>query len=319
MSGKKIISIIAVTMMMLVTACSNSAAGEPSIKKEDYTLEMAQKYMDDGNYEEAIEIYTALIEIEPNNTDLYMGRAEAYTNVKKYKEASDDYSQVVSLDSKNSEALMKKGVLEYVAGDAENGEKDLKEFSSLTKDSSDDEKEKAYQDVIAYLEKLEIPVSSEEKNDFYTAQVFEMPDGSHLILVKSLNNIFLVRTIAPGESIPDLSIDNAMYYFDWTAYYFWYDYNSGDVYDGEITVDFHEDGTADVYAGDAKYSYPVIKGAGVYDGYLLFGDSPTAENVETDHYVLYGDFEGQGGQHFWGVIIGETHAGNSNLFVPTFH
>ncbi len=325
MIKNKVMGVIATVLLLCVSACGNSSApkaDEPSVKEEEsvqYTLELAQKYLADGNYEEAIEVFTALIEVEPNNVDLYLGRAEAYTYVKKYQEASNDYTQVVSLDNTNEQAKIRKSVLEFVNGDRENGEKDLNEIIDAKKEASAEEKEQFYQDIISYLERLEIPVTSEENNDHYSAQVFEMPDGSHLILIKTADNDILTQIIEPGEEIPDLSVDNAFYFFDWTANYGWYDYNSGDWYDGDIIADFHEEGTVDIYAGDAKYTYPLIEGASYYAGYLLMGDSPTAENVETDHYVLYGDFDGNDGEHFWGVIIGETHAGNSNLFTPAFH
>ncbi len=319
MQKNKIMSVIATVVLLMISACGKSVpkAEESSAKKEEYTLEMAQKYLNDGNYEEAIEVFTALIEIEPNNTDLYMGRAEAYTYVKKYQEASDDYEQVVSLDDTNTEAKVKNSVLEYVTGDTENAEKDLKAVIDSKQEAS--EKEQIYKDVTEYLERLEIPVTAEENNDYYSAQVYEMPDGSRLVLIKTSDNEILIQTLEPGEEIPDISVDNALYFFDWTADYGWYDINSSDWYEGVITADFHEEGTVDIYAGDAEYTYPLIEGVGMYSGYLLMGDSPTAENAETDHYVLYGDFEGQDDQHFWGVIIGETHAGNSNLFSPTFH
>ena len=82
-------------LLMVITACGNGG-------KTKYTLEMAQNYLLEGNYEEAILAYTALIEIDPSDTSLYMQRADAYVYTEQYQNAIDDFTVVIQNEPENT-------------------------------------------------------------------------------------------------------------------------------------------------------------------------------------------------------------------------
>lgn len=292
-------------LLVFLSACSGGAEAAA------VTLEIAQKYLSEGNYEEAIEAFTALIEIDPENTSLYMQRADAYVYVEKYQEAVDDYSFVIDREDSNHTAINNRGILHYVLGDLENGDADLKRIAELA-DGTEEEKNAAYEELTAYLERLGIPVVSSEDNDHYKAEIYELPGGGHLVIARIGDEIFTVQSFPEGEEVPDLSMDNAMLYFDWYSPTFLWADNNGNWTEGDIRVDFKEDGTVEFNAGGNITTYPYYyQDSGMYAGYYLIGGSGDPLDIATSHYALFGDFD-----DFWGLIIGETHEANEELFVP---
>ena len=68
----------AVLFMMAVSAIIyRQTAGKESKMQRD--LELAAQYLNELDYEQAIAIYSSVLEIESNNTDALMGLAQAYT------------------------------------------------------------------------------------------------------------------------------------------------------------------------------------------------------------------------------------------------
>ena len=198
--------IAAAAMCFLFAAC-----GAPA-EKVEITLELAQQYLSEGRYEEAVEAFTALIEIDPKNEVLYMGRADAYTYLEQYPEATGDYSTVVTLNDANTEAYIYRGVLNYVQGDSKAGEEDLNKVSQLTSEQGNDD---ALAAIAGYLERLNITPESEDTMDGASRKIYAMPDGSHLIILKMDGQPFGVFTAAPGEEIATDLHDNLLTAFTW--------------------------------------------------------------------------------------------------------
>ncbi len=83
---KKFVSIlIAFVMIFTLVSCAN-------VQKPDWQehLDLGQKYLLDGNYEQAIIEFNKVIEIEPKNVEAYLGLAEAYV-------ATGDYDSAISV------------------------------------------------------------------------------------------------------------------------------------------------------------------------------------------------------------------------------
>ena len=83
---KKFVSVL-LTFVMIITlaSCAN-------VQKSDWQehLDLGQKYLLDGDYEQAIIEFNKVIEIEPKNVEAYIGLAEAYV-------AADDYDSAISI------------------------------------------------------------------------------------------------------------------------------------------------------------------------------------------------------------------------------
>lgn len=90
-------------LVLLLTACGQSAQ---AAWQEQYDL--GTKYLEDGNYKEAILAFTAAIEIDPKQAPAYVGRGDAYVGAAEtaqdpetaeaaYENALADYEKAVEL------------------------------------------------------------------------------------------------------------------------------------------------------------------------------------------------------------------------------
>ena len=71
---KKGIGILGICILLFIAAACGKNAAERW--QEQYDLGM--RYLEEGSYEEAIVAFTAAIELEPNQAELYLGLAETY-------------------------------------------------------------------------------------------------------------------------------------------------------------------------------------------------------------------------------------------------
>ena len=95
---------LALSLVLSLCACGQKA----SAWKEQYDLGV--RYLSEGNYEEAIIAFTAVIEIDPKNADAYLGRANAYIGSgeteKNLAAALEDYQSVLELDDTSTDAYL---------------------------------------------------------------------------------------------------------------------------------------------------------------------------------------------------------------------
>lgn len=88
---KKTILIAIIAAVLLLTACLITYLTLTSTsRKLTRQLEIANEYMENGDYEKAIAAFTEAIEIDPTSTEAYLGAAEAYV-------ALDDYESAVEI------------------------------------------------------------------------------------------------------------------------------------------------------------------------------------------------------------------------------
>ena len=106
-------------ILALVLTLGLCACGDSSAKwQEQYDL--GQKYLTEGNYEEAILAFTAAIEIDPKRAPAYVGRGDAYlgrgSDEESLTAAFADFETALSLDDTNAGAYL--GLAEvYIARD----------------------------------------------------------------------------------------------------------------------------------------------------------------------------------------------------------
>ena len=125
-------------LLVLALTLSLAACGDSSAKwQEQYDL--GQKYLTEGNYEEAILAFTAAIEIDPKNALAYVGRGDAYLGRGSDEEgltaAFADFETALSLDDTNAGAYLGLAEVYVVRGESERAQ-DLLE-SALDKTDSD--------------------------------------------------------------------------------------------------------------------------------------------------------------------------------------
>ena len=104
---KRVLSLIlALTLTLALAACGGKGGWQ-----EQYDL--GQKYLTEGNYEEAILAFTAAIDIDPKRAEGYLGRAEAYEGLAGTQEgqeredtfllAAEDYVRAMELGASEAE------------------------------------------------------------------------------------------------------------------------------------------------------------------------------------------------------------------------
>lgn len=133
--GRKRALIALLVVLLLALAAGGAFLGKKAIAQRQYAEQLAlgDRYMEDLEYEAAVEAYNAAIEIEPNREDAYLGLAEAWLALGKPEEAlnalQDGYErtgsdtilerlQELQEEQKNSQADDK-------AADGENGQQDI--------------------------------------------------------------------------------------------------------------------------------------------------------------------------------------------------
>ena len=101
---KRFISLfLGAILIFAVVGCS-------SVNEWQEQYDLGVRYLNDGDYAEAIIAFTAAIEIDANNTMAYFGRAEAYISSGETEEnlsyALLDYEMIISIDDSNPEAYL---------------------------------------------------------------------------------------------------------------------------------------------------------------------------------------------------------------------
>ena len=89
---KRILSLLlALALTLGLTACGDSSA------KWQEQYDLGQKYLTDGNYEEAILAFTAAIEIDPKRAPAYVGRGDAYLGLAEVYIARDQFDEAMDI------------------------------------------------------------------------------------------------------------------------------------------------------------------------------------------------------------------------------
>lgn len=101
---KKTVLLFFVCIFAFVGCTSNLNSSDVLTWQEQYDLGI--RYLNDGNYEEAIIAFTAAIEIDEKNVAAYLGRAEAYVNCNDSANALADYNAAIEIDSNCQQAYV---------------------------------------------------------------------------------------------------------------------------------------------------------------------------------------------------------------------
>ena len=104
MRSKAIILPVLCAFLLILVSCSSKV----SAWQEQYDLGV--RYLEEGNYEEAIIAFTTAIEIDPKQAPAYVGRGDAYIGSGETEEnlaaAQADYEMAIELDETNAQAYL---------------------------------------------------------------------------------------------------------------------------------------------------------------------------------------------------------------------
>ena len=95
--------------------------------------------MSDSNNKGAIEDFTKIIELMPDNHEAYFHRGCCYFNIKKYKESMTDFNKAIELDSSYADAYYNRALLKHFMNNKEGACNDWENAVKLGKPNIKDE------------------------------------------------------------------------------------------------------------------------------------------------------------------------------------
>ncbi len=244
--------IIAILLMASICACGEKAP----TWQEQYDLGV--RYLEEGNYEEAVIAFTAAIEIDPKQAPAYAGRGDVYIKLAEsqngteeteaskanYERALDDYLVAIELDGTIVELYQKAAASSLALGDydtaisilnqgnVKTGDEGLRDF--LLELSTDKAAVSISNDAITTFEDyIEPEELSEEQIDF-------IQDLITYIEAEDTATLYLLR--AEAFNVLPLYNDTMVYFYSFVGSYKLHIYASTEYDTLEIELRSYDEG-----------------------------------------------------------------------------
>jgi tetratricopeptide (TPR) repeat protein len=104
------------------------------VKKQSWEMQLfnqGNELLNKGNFVEAINVFTQLIEILPHFIYAYLYRATSFYKLKDYESAIADYNQIIALDPKNADSFNNRGLMYYLIKEYDRAIVDLNQAIAL--------------------------------------------------------------------------------------------------------------------------------------------------------------------------------------------
>ncbi|KUO76572.1 MAG: hypothetical protein APF81_16710 [Desulfosporosinus sp. BRH_c37] len=98
--SKRIVTIIAIVLVLTIGGGVAYATNTPTARA-DRELKLANKYLQDGKYQEAILAFQKVIQIEPKNIPARLGLGQVYVATKEFAKAEVVLKEVIQIDVNN--------------------------------------------------------------------------------------------------------------------------------------------------------------------------------------------------------------------------
>ena len=215
--------------------------------QEQYDLGM--RYLDEGDYEQAVIAFTAAIEIDPKRPETYLGRAQAYVGLGGSEEnleaARADYETALDLDDSLTEAWLGLAEVYILKGDTDKAREILEEAADKTGGDPD---------VLERLEELE----EQAKEDLPVWQQLEafVQEGGYLPYLDSWiygqPEAYALMDLSGDRETELLVVGNTQTgFYDFMVFYL---DQSGEIRPASIENPSSGTGTVGQYYGGITYS-----------------------------------------------------------------
>lgn len=129
-TGRKFLGILVFMLILSLVAC-----GKKSVNWEEQ-YDLGIRYLSEGNCEDAILVFTAAIEVDAKQPQLYVGRGDAYIasgeNAENLAAAQADYEAAIALDEANADAYLGLADVYIRRGDCDKAKEILKDALEKT-------------------------------------------------------------------------------------------------------------------------------------------------------------------------------------------
>ena len=95
---------------------------------------MANKYLEDGNYEEALRVFDEVIAGYPEYKDAYMSRAITLMQMQEFEKSRRDFDRALTLDKNFAAAYANRGILNDRTGNYREAVSDYRKAAELNPD-----------------------------------------------------------------------------------------------------------------------------------------------------------------------------------------
>lgn len=133
---KKVGLIIAIAVLLAVAVAGALFAGHLYQRNQEFKslLETGFRYLEDGDYREAVLAFSAAIDINPKSMDAYLGRGDAHMGLEEYDDAVYDYTEALSLKKDDPEVYLGLANAYMELGDTDEAMRVLEEGADATGD-----------------------------------------------------------------------------------------------------------------------------------------------------------------------------------------
>lgn len=144
---------------------------------------LANKYLEDGKYEEALSTFDEALSINPSYSPTHIGKAITLMQVERFDEARMHFDKAIELDEKSGLAYANRGILNDRTGRYENAARDYRKAIELNPKLA-----KGPGLVWRFLHKVdERPPTIADRAD-YIEEELKKPEGERLLRVPEIDD-----------------------------------------------------------------------------------------------------------------------------------
>jgi Tfp pilus assembly protein PilF len=99
-------TVVIISIPILFSCASNHRM---QTKQAEAYFDLGTKYLQQGEYDQAISGYNKALELNPGYAEAYLNRGIAYRNKGQHDQAVSDYGKVLQIDPKDARAYCNRG------------------------------------------------------------------------------------------------------------------------------------------------------------------------------------------------------------------